>query len=610
MNARLAKEIRPLLLPWCIAAFTAAGYIPALVHSSFADGEFGSFLVGLSSFALVGGVLLLSALPMGFELQNCTLTTLLSQPMDRTRLWREKLNAATLSGIALGIVHGLASAAAGQLSLSVALLFGAFIVTAICSVGSHTLASGSIIVGIASAVATPWAIALGAYLFAYYVLRLQTEPSEKATLALVLGAAAVYSAISLWLARRQFMRLELKDAPAARGAQIPEVLVPKRLIELFRAQSTRPVWNLISKEVCLQKPIFLVSAIFTACWLSMLLLMALRPAWQDDLVGVLHGLTGAQVVLMVILTGCVALGDDKALGTTAWHLTLPISIRRQWAIKLLVSAATLFGMAVVLPGILSALTLFKTRVGLLALRPEDMPGMAIAAALVFLVGFWSGYSAGNTIRSALMTMLSLVLLGSTVAAAIQTARHGGGIQSPLAAWFITTSQLSVAPPVLAFVMLAFVLGIVFLALFQSYQSYRRLSCHRGVLFRQVGLLLGVVFAATFWTVDFSISANRAYQAMIQDVQAALQAVQLDDTQLTNGRSLTLSSADLATSANLSSATSRWLRDSTFRIVSSPGIERPLRPRFYVASLHFPNGEGPRYLWTFFGTNLSTTNGIP
>ena len=80
MNLRLAKELRPLLWPWCIAALSGAGQLAALANPVFAKGEFDSFLIGLAGVAFVVGVLVLSALPMGAELHDRTLALLLSQP--------------------------------------------------------------------------------------------------------------------------------------------------------------------------------------------------------------------------------------------------------------------------------------------------------------------------------------------------------------------------------------------------------------------------------------------------------------------------------------------------------------------------------------------------
>jgi hypothetical protein len=500
------------------------------------------------------------------------------------------------------------------LELSGALLYAAFVVTAICSVGYHTLAARSIIVGIASAAATPWTIALGVHLFIYYVLRQHIELGEKATVALVLSACAAYSGFSLWLGHRQFVRLELKDSPVSRSAQVPEVLVPTRLTELFRARPTTPVWNLICKEICLQKPIFLVSAIFTAAWLSMLLLMVLMPAWQDDLVGVLHGLTGAQVVLMVILTGCVALGDDKALGTTAWHLTLPISIRRQWTAKLLVSAATLVGTALLLPVILAALTLFKARVGLLDLRPGDLLGMSIPCLAVFVVSFWSASMVTNTVRAALMTMFTLVLLGFTTGTANWLATQGGGLQTPLLTWFVAETQRPPGPfsgAAVFFVTVALGLGAAFLTLTQSLQVFRHLNLKPSMVVWKMVTIFVAVFAIAFWRVDFGVSVSRNYHSLVQAVLVVLQKCPLDEAQLWPNPPVRLTLADLQKHGRFSPVVERWLRNSTIEVRRTQVTTKSrITPRGYLAEVHLPSGVIVPFTWISSEKDSQTTINNP
>ena len=491
MSPRVAKELRPLLLPWGLAALAAAGHAGAWANPLFAHGELGSFLTGLAGVAFVTGVLVLAAMPIAVELHERTLTLLFSQPTDRLRLWKEKLLAATLAIFALGIVHGAVSMATGQLTLSLAIIYAAFAITAICSVGYHTLATGSILVGIACAVGMPWAVAAIAHLFVYYVLGLPIELSERATLILVVSACAVYSAFFLWLSRRQFVALELRGPAVLRAAEIPEALVPRKLTELFRCRPTGVVANLIRKDVCLQKPIFLVSAVFVVCWLLTLVLMVLHPAWHSNLVAVFHGLTGTQIVLMVILAPCVALGDDKSLGTAAWHLTLPISARRQWFIKLLVTAATLFVVAVVLPVLLATFTLFKAKVGLLALRLNDAPGFLIIGGIVFLVSFWSASMMTNTVRAAIVTMLTLFIFGVVIALAGYLAERwmGGGPLTRLDA----SSDLSILS-----VTLLGIAGIAIIGLAQSLRQFRRLETRWPIWLSNLGILAMLIFALTFW----------------------------------------------------------------------------------------------------------------
>jgi hypothetical protein len=493
MNPRLAKELRPLLFPWSVAAIAAVGHLAGLASPTFAGGAFGSLLIGLAGTAFVIGVLVLAAMPIAIELQDRTLMLLLTQPTERLRLWKEKILASTVAIVALGIVHGIASGVTGHdhLSLSVILLCAAFALAAICSIGYYTLATRSLLIGIACAVAMPYGIAACFYLIVSFVLGLQIQLSEQATVTLIVVACIAYSMLYIWLSRRQFVQHELRDVAVSRAAEVPAALIPRKLTEILRGRRTGGGANLVRKEISLQKPIFLVSAVFTACWLITLFLMLLRPVWRENLVAVFHGLTATQIVLAVILAGCVSLGDDRALGTAAWHLTLPISARRQWMIKLLVSAGTLVAVAVVLPLLLAMLTSFNARVGLLAMHQHDAPEFVLVGGIVFLLSFWSASMAANTVRAAIMTMLWLFVFGAVMVTAYNFAEQWTGIRS-------VTIPDAPAHRGVYLNMLLGIAGVAAIALTQSLQQFRRLDVRKTIWLRNAAILATAIFALTIW----------------------------------------------------------------------------------------------------------------
>ena len=490
MNPRLAKELRPLLLPWALATVAAVGHLAARPNSAYFHGEFGDFISGLAGFAFVLGVLVLAAMPMGSELHERTLGMLFSQPISRARLWKEKLFAATVMISLLAIAHGLTTLVMGKLTFFHGLLWVAFVVAAICSVGYHTLATRSVLVGIASAAGMPYAITLSAYLIVRYLLGVQLELSDQAALTLILIASGAYSICSLWLSRSQCINLELKNAVDSRAAEVPAALVPMALSNLFRCRPTGVTRNLIRKEVCLHKPIFLVSAIFAAAWLLTLLSLLLRPAWQGTCVATFHGLTGAQAVLMVILGGCVAFGDDKALGTSTWHLTLPVSARKQWFIKLVAALGTTLTLAVILPSLLAALTLFKAKVGFLAARSDNLTIIALLGLAVFTISFWSASMTTNTVRAALTTVLALFVFGFTIVASI----WAFGPFDPMSGRVGSPDRF---PDV---VLLVAIGGILILALYQSFRQFCRFNSASKTLLWNMAMLAAVIFTVVSWRV--------------------------------------------------------------------------------------------------------------
>jgi hypothetical protein len=385
----------------------------------------------------------------------------------------------------------------GRLNPTLAALSAAFAITAVCSVGYHILATRSILLGMASAVGLPYALVLTTYLILHFAFEFDPQLSAREAVTLAVVASMAYSVFSLWLSRRQFLKLELRDTVSSRAAEVPAALVPKGLSALFRSRPIGAIPNLVRKEVCLHKPIFLVSAVLSAVWLLTLLFMLLRPAWHDNCVAVFNGLTGTQVVLMLILGGCVALGDDKALGTGAWHLTLPVSTHQQWLVKLLTAFGTTFAMAVILPTLLATLTLFEAKVGLLAVHPNDLLTSALQFAAVFVISFWSASMSANTVRGAITGILAFA--GIVVLAGL-----GASLSKLLLPWPLQSGL--VATVLAPYSVLLVSVTAAFVALHQSYLMFRHGQAPRSRRIKYAILLAMLIVLGSFWCADL----NRAF----------------------------------------------------------------------------------------------------
>src|SRR5688500_12086908 len=86
ISARFVKEARALFLPWC--AITIASLLAMLPSSmDVLPGIFG--LISTAGFWL--GIPLMASLSLGNEFHYGTLSMLLSQPVDRTRVWSDKI---------------------------------------------------------------------------------------------------------------------------------------------------------------------------------------------------------------------------------------------------------------------------------------------------------------------------------------------------------------------------------------------------------------------------------------------------------------------------------------------------------------------------------------
>lgn len=624
MSKRLLKELRLLRFPWCVAAI-ASSLIPL---QSWFDNPFGynyalTILFGAAPFAFVASVVLLGAVSFGGEFQQGTLQFLLSQPLRRGQVWTEKLLTMGLAVVTLAIVYGLMLLVATRLTpwwkpfapepvrfmfAQTLCLGGTFVLGTVCSAGFWTLVARSTIGGMAFSFA---AMSLGAL-----VVDSALERAFGATLLSdgwwrvisLMVAGTVYSGVFLWLGWRKFEGMEVQNGTTSTDLALPDWMALRKLAMLLRCQPTGNLRNLLRKEVCLLKPILTIAAVFVLCWFVTLGLFALQPAHAEPWNGIFNGLTGVHVTIVVLLAGCVSLGEEKALGLAAWHLTLPVSVRRQWLVKLAVSAGVLVIVGVLLPWLLAWMISFKTTVGF-AYLVADRERMGLFATLLvmavgFILSFWSASHVENTVHAALAALLVCVAIIPTVMFANSLAADFGGLQTGLITWLIAQFQL---PPDFFlrfpgwvalgtyFVMLA----IVLMLLAQSLARFRRARPQGIALFKAAIVLLALIFAGTFWWTDLAKSLQRQVGPFTQSLIKALVALPQANTKLISGQPWVVSGQELEQTGMLSAPAKVWLRNAQItyappqrRSQSSNGQERS-RP---TVTIHFPNGR--EYSWSW------------
>ncbi|MBE0544043.1 MAG: hypothetical protein IH623_22095 [Verrucomicrobia bacterium] len=627
MNPRLAKEIRPLMLPWLVAAL-AGGMMPVLRVMDRTTLPWASPFMA-ASFVFFGCVLLLAAMTFGVEFQQRTFQMLLSQPCERSRVWKEKV---AVLGFALGflaliqlvlqqiVIVGLPDVAAlylvdgSELPLRTwffppekNLLAGVFLLATVCSAGFWTLVARSTIGGMAFTFSAMYCAAVVVALVLGRLFALNVRFHDWPYVLGLAAAGAVYSGVLLWLGWRKFAEMEIRDVTASKSLALPEWMTFRKLAMLLRCQPTGNLRNLLRKEVCLQEPILTIAAVFVLCWFVTLGLFALQPARADLWNGILNGLTVVHVTVVVLLAGCVSLGDDKALGTAAWHLSLPVSARRQWFIKLLVAGATAVAMAVVLPTLLAVLTLFQARVGLLALRPHDAMGYVIPCAIVFVLSFWSGSIVANTVRAALTMVLTAAALATVVFFGVWSAEKLGGLQTGLLTSLIARNQWS--PYSLGEVIpigriLFCLLGVaMLLALVQSFRQFRRAQSEGTAFLRYGAILALVAFAIAFWTSDLNVSVQkqrnqRGSFAIVPEVTDAARAVTLLDLELPEGHVQKLLPEELENPNPLSNRAKLWLRTSIIYVRWTEAKSKHFANlRVYTGEIHLPKGAIVPFGWT-------------
>lgn len=431
MNLQLSKELRALLLPWSVAA-GAAVLLPLanfLAAAHWMDGgTFFEFVLGNVMFAFFTGLLAVAALPFGTEFQCRTLPLLLSQPIARSRMWKDKLVAGSLSiGIAL-LLLVLFSFLAQQVFPSVfrivvskppgvtsegeiALAACALLLPTLGSAGYWTLVAGSTLGGM---VFTASAQLVVAGLLGFAAERLGL--SVPVQVAGVVAASCIYGAFFFWLTWRKISQLEV----AQEGGTGSKSLVARGWrLDWLRCRPTTALLNLVRKEIQLQKPLFIIAGIVCAFWLLSYTLLILQPS-RTNFAEVVFALTiGFYIPLTALLAGTVTLGEEKYLGLPAWSLTLPISIRRQWAVKLASGFLTWVILGLVLPfalshlgGAISGLRAFNE------MDPDSWLTFGLFTTALYAISFWAMTLFSNMVRAIIASIGMMALLCGAVALAV------------------------------------------------------------------------------------------------------------------------------------------------------------------------------------------------
>ena len=616
MNPRLAKEFRALRLPWLVGL--AAG-LAMLDHRA-------------QDYALAvafGCAALLAAMSMGNEFQQRTFALLLSQPCPRRDLWREKL-------LVLGALAGTVASAlflswriagperyfhgtALPLVLSLwryqphdMVMAGVFFLAVVCSAPLWTLVARSIIGGmvfsLAGALLLLGTVHLGVERIVGPRFPDRIPDSVYAMAWLITGL--IYSGCCLLAGWRKFARLELKDAALGESA-ILSTATPRqsRWWNWLRIRPKGRLRNMVRKELRLQKPIFVAAAVFSLCWLTAagLRWLGVGRDNMDFNGGALWGaLMAVYVPLALALAASISLGEERTLGLALWHLTLPVTARRQWLVKLAVSAAVAIGLGLVLPGLLALATLPEARAGLGSIaqdgRASDFLEGVLAIAtplwLFFVLSFWAATLLGNTMRAVLTAVLGVGALAPCGLLSAWLADKLGGLETGLLCDITAWRQLPLGffhgrePMPWGFIAGGVILSLAALA--QSLVQFRLAQVQNAVVVKCAALLLAIAFLAPFWCADFEVSAGRSYGApLFYEVNSALRALPHTESEHSRSAGAPITERDLEKVFPLSARTQRWLRGASLYLssqsVSSSKKPRQIEPRGFVR-IKFPNGR--------------------
>jgi hypothetical protein len=614
MTARAKKEFRVLLPPWSVAIL-AAFSLPVVttlagrMHRQYVGGlplEWIGTLTGVSIFV---ACLAMAAMSFGIDIHHRTFGLLLVQPVERSRIWWSKMLPLVGAYISVGVafVAGqcLADAAWGSSFKSWdgsnLLVFVALLAGVMCSSAFWTLQSRSIIGGMVLPLAIQ-ALLAGVITYFAFGRTVDVQGGFEPGLFLALGVGAfVYCVLSMYLGWWKFSRLEWREGFS--GESVIAALPALRVKKSQPAAPCSPWASLLRKELRLHRPVFSLAALFVVCWFAALGLRALRPAWESRFEGVFEMLLVIYLPLAWLLSGCISLGEEKQLGAWGWHLTLPLSGARQWAVK--ISFALLI--ALILGILMPALAWPAARAPIYgySLVWWDVPPALLAlpvAVFGTVLSFWSVTMFGTVVRAILFTFLGagVFLFGGGMMLRIGRETY---LFQGFCSWLMVEFQL----PPYDFISSRWIIAagwfiglslLLVLLLRQSYVHCRR-EPSPGVIIR-CSLILVVSLCLPLWlSSDISYSSSEMspeIASLRNNLGEAILKLPASINEDAIGKSKPVSLEEIDRTGMLHPETRRWLRGASIRIDQRFSYSPQSRPFIWVGVI-FPNGRRfQTYVW--------------
>ncbi|MEY2410982.1 MAG: hypothetical protein QOF48_3652 [Verrucomicrobiota bacterium] len=464
MNPRTAKDIR-VLRP-ALSLLLVAALLPMVSGPHWHEAS-EIWIVGL----FFTGCLIMGAEIFGNEFQHNTVLLLLSQPISRARIWREKMRTLAVA-LALGTACVLATVLCFDRRVVLAedfpwLGFALIPIGAFCSVpywtlvfqsslmgGLVTVVTPTVILGFNSALHERWlqnpdSLVGGWFKLTHQLHQLwvQDPAGEESS---VLTILVVYCAVCCWLGYRKFTLLEVANAHSSAAGR--ELGLPVRLenvvlrpMRLLGSKFTGVFAVLMKKELRLQQVAFVGATIFCMLVTTLALLFATSSAngsGQGWIPVFIMGSFAIYLPVLPLVVGSVAVAEEKAWGVADWQFTLPPSTGTQWRAKVLTAMGTSLILGVLVPLALAATGgmlfgksnpealpfLHEMRDGL---TPHGFPLAPVSTvvaliccllagqALLTSIAIYAGTLVTNTSR-ALMLSLGIILVSAGIIAGICT----------------------------------------------------------------------------------------------------------------------------------------------------------------------------------------------
>jgi hypothetical protein len=588
---RIEKEARALFWPWC--AVVIAGALPVIVPHDYAEPF--SFL----SFFL--GVPLLATLSLGNEFQHRTFSLWLTQPFSRMQLWAEKMSVMCPAVLSAGLVSGIVMFSVTWPHMRLTYKFAALVyvivtvasatlwtLTAKSTVGALALVVGMLFVGsLFSGGVDPERRGDG----------LNALSSSATTITVILALGISIAALMLWLGARKVVRFQVAGGSADGDLLVTgPVLMPEALAERLRCRPSGAFFNFIRKELRILRPLWMIELLvlfYVAC-LAIFRLLPAPPVSEPRTVleWALLGPFVSVCIAMAGLAGILSLGEERSSGTHAWHMTLAISARRQWLIKLVIAMFSGLACSALFPVLtmIAGGAVFGSPFLYVNLR--SFPDLLIVFAILTFSCFWCACAANGTVRAATWAVPVVAAIPFASAGGQwlgqELSRNTGTLKdfvvssfhlSPLAlaamTEFARTKLLWLFVPTLLF------------ALIQSYRLFR--TPPQDSVLWMVRCILPLVALTMLW----SFSAYAGFVASrwepFDETHHALDKLHPGTAKIE------LTGEDLAKSSALTPPTQRWLKGSNITVARA---HSPLSA--YLATIRLAGGLECRLTVTHSG----------
>ena len=562
-RTRLFKEARQLQGAWLLVLAAAClSMLTPFKWPFWIEQLIGSALV-LGAFV---GVPLLASLPLGYEFEHQTFTLLLAQPIDRRRVWREKYIVALAAVVPLALTFALVTPRSQSGDPNFPTIAAAWMLGMCAAAPFWTMVANSTLGGLVLDSAFH-ILLLGA------VMRAQNNDVLKVS-PLAIVAYLAYLATMLWLGRALFLRQQAIEGRESENllSSASDRLLPRFLLSFLHSRANTPTLNLVRRELCLLRPAWVMGLCNVLTWTGLLIFHEVPRTGSHS--GTPTVMTFAILLLPItaVLAGSLSLGEEKNWGTHSWHLTLPISVSKQWLIKLLVSAVSGVVCGSLVPLLVLAVGGQFSGNAWMYLQHDLLWGWPLAMGCISVAAFWCSCIVKGTVKAVLFLMavcLGLALTGAvgvTLSDLFSQKAHG---------WF-QYLFLYVDPfrdpkwlLLLRFVSMQWFLLLVvgFIGL-QSYRLFgaRRPDSKRAVFLAVLPVLL-LIASVTFGVAtmyDYILEARYAQNTVFRETHAAIEAFQ-SSVPSGSPQALTVTLDRLGNAARLSAITRSWLDNNAITL---------------------------------------------